>query len=98
VYAVGVMIYEMVSGRLPFATTTGGHLSLMRMHAIEEPAHLSEVAPDTDPKLDSAVMRAMAKDPEERPTAAELGRMLKDLAQHARTAGRARRSSDAYRA
>ena len=37
VYSVGVMIYEMVAGRLPFERTTGGHLSLMRMHAVEKP-------------------------------------------------------------
>ena len=97
VYAVGVMIYEMVSGRLPFHTTSGGHLSLMRMHAIEEPPELTAVVPDAHPGLDSAVKRAMAKDPEHRPTAAELGGVLKDLVQEMRTAGRTRRASDSPR-
>lgn len=97
VYAVGVMIYEMVSGRLPFETTSGGHLSLMRMHAIEEPPELTAVVPDAHPSLDAAVKRAMAKDPEQRPTAAELGGMLRSLVQEIRTAGRTRRSSDSLR-
>jgi serine/threonine protein kinase len=97
VYAVGVMIYEMVSGRLPFETTSGGHLSLMRMHAIEEPPELTAVAPDAHPSLDTAVKRAMAKDPEQRPTAAELGGMLKSLVQEMRMAGRSRRATDSPR-
>jgi serine/threonine protein kinase len=97
VYAVGVMIYEMVSGRLPFETTSGGHLSLMRMHAIEEPPELTAVVPDAHPGLDTAVKRAMAKDPEQRPTAAELGVMLKSLVQEMRTAGRSRRATDSPR-
>jgi hypothetical protein len=36
----------------------------------------------------------MAKDPEHRPTAAELGGMLKSLVQEMRTAGRSRRATD----
>jgi serine/threonine protein kinase len=95
VYAVGVMIYEMVAGKLPFVTTGGGHLSLMRMHAIEEPPELMSVVPEAHPSLDTAVRRALAKEPEKRPTAAELGRMLKDLSLEIRATGRARRSSDA---
>jgi tRNA A-37 threonylcarbamoyl transferase component Bud32 len=98
VYAVGVMIYEMVAGRLPFERTEGGHLSLMRMHAIEQPPELTKIAPDAPPKLEGAVMRAMRKDPAERPTAAELGTMLRELLQEIRVSGRARRTSDTRRA
>jgi serine/threonine protein kinase len=94
VYAVGVMIYEMVSGRLPFERSGGGHLSLMRMHAVESAPQLTSVAPDAHPKLDLAVMRAMSKDPEQRPTAAEMGAMLREVIQEIRTTARARRSSD----
>jgi tRNA A-37 threonylcarbamoyl transferase component Bud32 len=94
VYAVGVMIYEMVSGRLPFERTGGGHLSLMRMHAVQEAPPLSAVVPDAHPTLDMAVKRALAKDPDNRPTAAELGAMLRGLVQEIRGATRARRASD----
>jgi serine/threonine protein kinase len=92
------MIYEMVAGRLPFERTEGGHLSLMRMHAIEQPPELTKIAPDAPLKLETAVMRAMRKDPVERPTAAELGTMLRELLQDIRVSGRARRTSDAQRA
>jgi serine/threonine protein kinase len=98
VYAVGVMIYEMVAGRLPFERTEGGHLSLMRMHAIEQPPALTTVAPDVPNTLEAAVMRAMRKDPNERPTAAQMGTMLRELLQEHRISTRARRSSDMHRA
>jgi serine/threonine protein kinase len=95
VYAVGVMIYEMVAGRLPFERTIGGHLSLMRMHAVEEAPPLSKVVPDAHPMLVETVTRAMKKEPADRPTAAQLGTMLRELLAEIRTpSGRARRASD----
>jgi tRNA A-37 threonylcarbamoyl transferase component Bud32 len=94
VYAVGVMIYEMIAGKLPFERSGGGHLSLMRMHAVESAPQLTSVAPDAHPKLDVAVMRAMSKDPEQRPTAAEMGGMLRELLAEIRSTDRARRSGD----
>jgi serine/threonine protein kinase len=98
VYAVGVMIYEMVAGRLPFERTPGGHLSLMRMHAVEQAPPLTSVAPDVHPRLADAVWCAMKKEPEDRPTAALLGSMLRDVLSELRTPGRARRASDLNRA
>jgi serine/threonine protein kinase len=96
VYAVGVMIYEMVSGRLPFDTTTsGGHVSLMRMHALEKARPLGSLLPDLYPKLEIAVTSAMRKEPEERPTAAELSSMLRDVVLEAKIPGRSRRRGDA---
>lgn len=56
VSAVGVVIYEMVSGRLPFERSGGGHLPLMRMHAVESAPSLTSVEPDAHRKLDVAVM------------------------------------------
>jgi len=70
----------------------------MRMHAIEQPPPLTEVAADTPPRLEEAVMRAMRKEPEERPTAAQLGLLLRELLQEHRVSGRGRRVSDLHRA
>ena len=94
VYAVGVMIFEMVSGRLPFERTPGGHLSLMRMHAVEKAPRLTKFVPDAHPRLEEAVALAMRKEPGDRPTAAQLGTMLRELLAEMRPSGRARRSSD----
>ena len=96
VYSVGVMIYEMVAGRLPFETTAGGHLSLMRMHAVQRPLPLGRVLPDAHPKLEVAVASAMRKEPEERPTAAQLGSMLRELMVEMRGPSRYRRAADQY--
>ena len=98
VYSVGVMIYEMVAGRLPFERTVGGHVALMRMHAMEKPLPLTQVVPDAHPKLEVAVMSAMRREPEERPTAAQLGTMLRELLLDFRGPNRSRRATDQYRA
>ena len=98
VYAVGVMIYEMVTGKLPFDTKpTGGHVALMRMHALHRARPLSEALPDVYPKLEIAVTSAMRKEPEERPTAAQLSAMLRDVLLDARSPARNRRAGDQYR-
>jgi len=98
VYSVGVMIYEMVAGRLPFERMVGGHVALMRMHAMEKPLPLTKVVPDAHPKLEVAVMSAMRREPEERPTAAQLGTMLRELLVDFRGPSRSRRATDQYRA
>lgn len=98
VYSVGVMLYEMIAGRLPFERTVGGHVALMRMHAMEKPVPLTKVVPDAHPKLEIAVMSAMRREPEERPTAAQLGSMLRELLVDFRSPNRSRRATDQYRA
>lgn len=63
VYAVGVMAYEMLTGKLPYQGSVGamvyGHLHLPVRDPREHNAKLSERAA-------MAVMKAMAKEPEER--------------------------------
>src|SRR5688572_4156337 len=73
-YAVGVLIYEMITGRTPFAAgsvvaTLEGHL-----HAI--PAPLRELAPDCPPALADLVARALEKEAERRPASASEMRAL----------------------
>ena len=96
VYSVGVMLYEMVAGQLPFETTSGGHIALMRVHAMQKPMALRSVVPEAHPKLEVAVNSALRKEPEERPTATQLGSMLRDLLVGFRGSARNRRANDLY--
>ncbi len=73
-YAVGVLLYEMIAGRTPFAAgsvvaTLEGHL-----HAI--PAPLREIAPDCPAALADLVARALEKEPDRRPSGASEMRSL----------------------
>lgn len=64
IYSLGVSLYQMLSGRLPF--TAGSSLALMLKHVEEEPRPLGFLMPDLDPDLCGLVSRMMAKDPAQR--------------------------------
>ncbi len=67
VYSLGVVLYEMLAGRLPFeASTTAG---LLAKQILETPAPLNTLRPDLPAALGSAVTHAMVKSPTERPDA-----------------------------
>jgi hypothetical protein len=72
-YAVGVTLWLMLAGRYPFSNTT---LRGMVLNHLGPPPDLRNVEPATAPELAAAVSQCMAKDPEDRPTAAELGQRL----------------------
>jgi serine/threonine protein kinase len=76
VYSVGVMVYQMVTGRLPFVTRTQDPMAMAVLQLTEAPPPLREVNADIPPALERAVLAALAKDPDARPSAEELGRML----------------------
>ena len=62
-YALGVVAYEMLVGRPPFS---GSSFALMRSHTETPPASLQERRPDVPPEMEAAIMRMLAKTPEER--------------------------------
>jgi serine/threonine protein kinase len=62
IYAFGIIAYEMLSQRRPFATgATPIETMLMRQHA--QPQPLRAVIPDADPVWDAAIMRCLERDP-----------------------------------
>jgi serine/threonine protein kinase len=70
IYATGVMLYELLAGRLPFFDD-GDVLALLHRQVHETPPSLLAVAPDLPEGLALTVMRAMAKDPADRHLSAE---------------------------
>ena len=70
-YSLGVLLYQMLSGRAPF--TDDDAVVVMARHIKDDPTPLSEVAPEgaIPPSIEAVVRRALAKNPDERPQTAE---------------------------
>jgi eukaryotic-like serine/threonine-protein kinase len=74
-YSIGVMLYEMLAGRLPFEGDSA--VSIALKHLSEPPTPISQLRPDVHPALESVVMAALAKDPARRwQTAEDFGEAL----------------------
>ncbi|HYN91536.1 MAG TPA: protein kinase, partial [Thermoleophilaceae bacterium] len=69
IYSIGVMLYEMLAGRLPFEGDSAVAVALK--HLSEPPAPISHWRPDVHPALEAVVMAALAKDPAQRWQSAE---------------------------
>ena len=69
IYSIGVMLYEMLAGRLPFEGDSAVAVALK--HLSEPPAPISQWRPDVHPALEAVVMAALAKDPAHRWQSAE---------------------------
>lgn len=79
VYGVGVMMYEMLSGRIPFDDGGEGIIPVLRKRVTDDPPGLRSIVPRIRPELAELVERAVARLPDERPTAAELAAALRTL-------------------
>ena len=71
IYSLGVVAYQMLTGRVPF--TASNSMALLLKHVTERPRSILELRPDTPPGMSEAIERALMKSPEDRwPTAATL--------------------------
>ena len=76
-YALGVVAYQLLSGRLPYEAQSLTELALKQQR--ELPPRLDELNPEVSPQLALAVDRALALDPRQRPASAdELRQQLAD--------------------
>ncbi len=64
IYSVGVVLYEMVTGKLPFEGDSP--IAMAMKHIQEEPPAPSCLNPEVSPELERVILRAMAKSPERR--------------------------------
>ena len=77
VYALGVVLYELLAGRRPFEA--GSEIELAMAHINADPVPLAMVAPSVPPSLAAACQQALAKDPAARPrSAAAFARLVVD--------------------
>ncbi len=68
-YAVSIMLFEMLAGRPPFEAAEP--LGVLTMHATVEPPRIRTLAPHVPPAIEEALLRGMAKSREQRVQSAD---------------------------
>jgi eukaryotic-like serine/threonine-protein kinase len=63
-YSVGVILYQMLTGKLPFLADTP--IATLLKHIVEQPRPPSEIDPDVIPALEAICLRALMKAPTDR--------------------------------
>ena len=75
IYSLGVVAYQMLTGRLPF--TASNAMALLLKHVTEHPRPILDLRPDVPAAMSNAIERALLKSPEDRwPTAGTLREAL----------------------
>ncbi|MFI6769919.1 protein kinase [Streptomyces sp. NPDC050355] len=68
-YALGILLHELLSGEVPFAGSTA--LGVLHRHLHEEPVPVRKLRPDVPEALEALVLHLLRKDPEARPADAQ---------------------------
>ncbi len=71
IYSLGVILYEMLTGRLPFELQQDAPATLWYRHLHEAPPPLSAINPDIPASVEAIVLRALSKNPRERWSSAD---------------------------
>jgi beta-lactam-binding protein with PASTA domain/tRNA A-37 threonylcarbamoyl transferase component Bud32 len=69
IYSAGVVLYELLTGKVPFTGDTAVEIAMRHLSAVPEPP--SALREDVPHELDMVVLRALSKDPEDRYQTAE---------------------------
>jgi eukaryotic-like serine/threonine-protein kinase len=78
IYTCGVLLFQLVTGKLPFEGQTPLHTATLHIH--EQPPRPSLFAPSIDPRLEAVIMKALGKKPTERhQTARHLASVLRKI-------------------
>lgn len=72
VYSLGILLYQMLAGHVPFQTREGDYWAVAIMHLTKQPPPLRDSAPEIPEDIEALVMRTLHKDPTERPTPRQL--------------------------
>jgi tetratricopeptide (TPR) repeat protein len=68
-YALGVLLHELLSGDVPFAGSTA--LGVLHRHLYEPPVPVRRIRPEVPESLEALVLHLLAKDPQHRPGSAQ---------------------------
>lgn len=77
VYSLGVLLFELIAGRLPFVSTEPAEL--IAKHQGEKPPFLGEVVPEAPPDVGVLIASMLAKEPKERPSMRRCFARLEEL-------------------
>lgn len=80
VFALGIVLYELATGRHPFKSDSlVGYLHAITLQAVSP---LTSLKPEIPVSVEALILRMLEKDPEKRPTAAEIARALEEIDRH----------------
>ena len=77
IYALGVMMFEIVTGRLPFIADSA--MDIVMMHITEQPRRPRELKPELPQPLDQLIVQMLDKNPDRRPSLAEVRNVFAEL-------------------
>ncbi|HTI15441.1 MAG TPA: serine/threonine-protein kinase [Dictyobacter sp.] len=79
-YALGIIVYELLSGTRPFQ---GTYEEVIVQHALTHPPALHDHVPDLPAELETVIIRTLAKDPHQRfPSVLDFAQALEDAYRH----------------
>jgi serine/threonine-protein kinase len=64
IYAMGVILYEMATGKLPFEADN--FMAILTQHIYKQPASLRSIAPQVPAELEAIILKCLSKRPEQR--------------------------------
>ncbi|MDW8411388.1 MAG: serine/threonine-protein kinase [Acidobacteriota bacterium] len=70
IYSLGVVLYELLTGSVPFQGNSYSAIVVKKMR--EQPRPVYELRPDIPPLVNAVVMHALSKDPNERPESVQM--------------------------
>ncbi|MBI4852720.1 MAG: serine/threonine protein kinase [Acidobacteria bacterium] len=76
VYSLGIVIYEILTGKLPFHFRENTFFSMAMSHITDAPTPLRQFNPNIDEDVENIVMQTLNKEPFERPTAKDLAKFF----------------------
>jgi serine/threonine protein kinase/ActR/RegA family two-component response regulator len=80
IYSVGVMLYQMLTGHMPFETEGRDALAIINIQLTTEPPLPRVFQPELPVEVEHLLLRTLGKDPDERPTPKECAETLRALA------------------